>query len=212
MILQTQVGPQTLSDGSITTARGGKYGEIAVTELQPKYYEQAYRGNVFFSVGQTITFSAQALTSQTQTGLLISNPASSSKNLVPLQSECVLTALVANTNTLFQMGAVVQPFSTTAITNTTTATIYSALGAKSSGAGTAATASAGWGLPVVPVLFKALFTALVTTTTYIGGPTANSVITDYNGSIIIPPGCSFGICGSLADTGHVTMTWLEVNI
>lgn len=212
MILQGQVGPQVLADGSNSTVRTGKLGDAIFSELEPKYYEQAYRGNVFFSVAQTVTFSAQNLTSQTQTGLLITNPSGSNKNLVPIQSEIALTALVANTNTFFQAGAVVQPYSTTAITNTTAGTVYSSLGAKSSGAGSIAASSVSWGLPVAPVLYKVLFTAAVTTTTYISGPSANSIITDYNGAIIIPPGCSFGICGSLADTGHVTMSWMEIAV
>jgi len=213
MLLQGQVGPQVLSDGTIAQARQGKLGEMSVSELQARYYEQAYRGNVFFASATSVTFTAQALTTTSGTGLAISNPAASKKNLVPIQAEMLLTGIVANTNTLFTAGVMVTPYSATAITNTTGATIYNALGPATTGAGSVATGSVNYQLPVAPVLFKAFYSAAVTSTTFAGAPGSNiAQALDFGGSIIIAPGSTIVICGTLADTGHVTMTWMEVPI
>ena len=44
---QVLTGVQSLGDGVPANARGGRAGEQMVSELQGRYYEQAYRGNLY---------------------------------------------------------------------------------------------------------------------------------------------------------------------
>ena len=52
MISEVLVGPQQQGDGNTAMQRGGKQGELIVSELNGRYYEQALRGNVFFAATQ----------------------------------------------------------------------------------------------------------------------------------------------------------------
>ena len=90
MQLQMDVGPQILADGSLATLRGGKTGELIVSELQGRYYENSYRNNIFYAVNSA----AQALSlasTTTYTGLTVANPTASGKNLVLLEAIYCLT-------------------------------------------------------------------------------------------------------------------------
>jgi len=84
MNLQLQTGPSVNSDGTNPVLRGGKLGEAIVSELNGRYYENAYRGNMFYAVNTA----AQALSvaSSTYTGLVLQNPVGSVKNLVLLEA------------------------------------------------------------------------------------------------------------------------------
>src|SRR5271165_4221617 len=99
MIIEGQVGPQFLADGSRVSPRLGRSGEVILSELHGRFYEQAYRGNLF-SVGCSVTaLSANTitLTATTTPILAIWNPPGSLVNLVPLQA--MLTSF-ANTLTV----------------------------------------------------------------------------------------------------------------
>src|SRR5437870_8015213 len=82
-VFQGQVGTQGVADGTYPNVRMDKFGSMVVTELNPRYYEQGYRGNVFVAANQaTGVFTAVSLTA---TGFILSNPAGSGKNLVILE-------------------------------------------------------------------------------------------------------------------------------
>lgn len=49
MFNQTLTGPQNSGDNTIIVARAGRTGEQLVSELQGRYYEQCYRGNLFMA-------------------------------------------------------------------------------------------------------------------------------------------------------------------
>lgn len=96
MLNQGQVGApaQSLSPGSTPNVRQGQLADLIVSELHGKYYEQAYRGNLF-SVGMTsIALSANTITTGATTTPIIGvwNPATSLVNLVLLKAKCVITA------------------------------------------------------------------------------------------------------------------------
>lgn len=84
-----QAGPSVLSDGVTTQPfRQLKSGEMAVSEVHGRFYEQVYRGNVF-SIGSGATaLSANTITlTATSTPIVgVYNPATSSVNLVILQA------------------------------------------------------------------------------------------------------------------------------
>ena len=103
---QLQVGVQQLADGANPVARALKTGETAVSELQARYYENTYRGNVF---GVSFPSAALAAASATTLGaFVLFNPAASGKNLVIHDIEIELTSFSASTNPL-QVGVVAIP-------------------------------------------------------------------------------------------------------
>lgn len=82
--IQGQAGPQVLQDGTTTTVRQGKTGELVVTDAHGRYQEATYRGNVY-----GLTLAAGAATAYTGAAggtplLSIHNPVGSGKNLVLL--------------------------------------------------------------------------------------------------------------------------------
>lgn len=89
MLFQTQTGPQTAQDGSIPAVRSGKLGDVIVSELHGRFYEQTYRGNVYSAGANVTALSANTITTaNTATGTPIVgvwNPLSSTANLVILQ-------------------------------------------------------------------------------------------------------------------------------
>lgn len=86
MLIQGQVGPQqNNTDGSNPTVRMGRQGEMIVSNLHGKYYEQAYRGNLFYVASQAGQITTVGL-SATYTGLVLSNPIGSTVNLSMLKA------------------------------------------------------------------------------------------------------------------------------
>lgn len=82
MLSEIVTGPQqNLSDGIQKAARGGRQGEQIISELHGRYYEQAYRGNIFSASSQAVATTTVGL-ALTYTGLVISNPVTSTVNAV----------------------------------------------------------------------------------------------------------------------------------
>jgi hypothetical protein len=87
-LFQLQTGPILTSDGTYPNARGGKLGDVIVSELHGRFYEQNYRGNLF-SNGVTLTAltaNTITLTATTTPILGLYNPSSSTVNAVILQA------------------------------------------------------------------------------------------------------------------------------
>lgn len=101
MLIQGQVGPQTantsLSAGTTPTVRLGQLGDVVVSELHGRFYEQAYRGNLFSGgiasltsiSNATFTTSTLSATGTPIVGLW--NPITSSVNCVLLQATLAIT-------------------------------------------------------------------------------------------------------------------------
>jgi hypothetical protein len=95
--IQGAVGVQNNVDSSaLITTRMGKQGELNVSELHGRFYEQTYRANVF-SGGMTLTSINNATFTSATTGATATpivgvwNPASNSVNLVVLQATLAMT-------------------------------------------------------------------------------------------------------------------------
>lgn len=69
------------ADGLGPIVRQGAQGELMVSELHGRYYEQALRGNMYRVANQAAVSTTAGLTT-TWTGLAISNPAGSGVNAV----------------------------------------------------------------------------------------------------------------------------------
>lgn len=87
--LRIQTTDQAVSDGTVTQARGGKTGAQMIQESHARYQDAVRRGNVYTVANQAVL--ALSVNSTTATGLILTNPAGSGKNLVLLEL-CVALA------------------------------------------------------------------------------------------------------------------------
>lgn len=100
--IQGQCGPAILQDGANQALRQGRNSELVVQELHGRFYEQAYRGNLY-SGGMSLTSINAATFTSATTGATatpivgIWNPSTSTVNAVVLQATLglTLTALTA---------------------------------------------------------------------------------------------------------------------
>lgn len=103
LTVQGQVGPQTLQDGASQPFRQGKTGCAVVVELHGRFFEQAYRGNLF-SGGMTltsisnVTFTTGTLGATCTPIVGLWNPGTSKYNLAVLQASLGV-AITAATST-----------------------------------------------------------------------------------------------------------------
>ena len=95
MQLQGLVGEQRNSNGvSPVGLRQLPQGDLAVSELHARYFEQGRAGNVFSAASQAAT-SVSAGLATTYTGLLLYNPVGSGVMLVPSKVKYALSAAPA---------------------------------------------------------------------------------------------------------------------
>jgi hypothetical protein len=99
-----QVGPQTLTDGATGIAfRQGRNGDVVVSELHGRFFEQNLRGNLYSGPNATLvnvnaaTFTTATLGATCTPILGVWNPSNSTVNLVMLQAVLgwTITALAA---------------------------------------------------------------------------------------------------------------------
>lgn len=89
MLLQGQVGFQSLADGVNALARQGRAGQLMVDAVQGRFYELASRGLIYSAANQAVH--ALSSLSTTYTGLGVNNPIGSNR-LVSLLDVCVALA------------------------------------------------------------------------------------------------------------------------
>ena len=225
MLLQTQVGPQVVSDGSFPNVRAGKTGELIASELNGRYYEQTYRGNKYgaSAAGGGVQLAATHLFSTaiaTFTPILaVYNPITSPVNLVIEQIWCGLTA--APLATITQTGAfLLVGNSGQTITNAQSATpvnlkTLKATGSQAIGITNAALAGAvGNAILIRPLLGSG---SVVTATTNTSGILGVVPVEDTAGGIIVPPGGYLGIANGISNAiaGHLVtagIAWDEVPV
>jgi hypothetical protein len=194
-----QVGPQVVSDGGEQAVRLGKSAEQVVTELHGRYYEQAYRGNLY--IAQAIVTAPVIYTASAGTGgPLIWNPPTSGVNVALLAVSIgitVVSTVAAALGITGNVGQTVAPTSTTAIDGNTNAII-----------GTATPKSRAYrvgtvvnnGTFLLPV--ADLHTGALTT------DTGSTRWVDLGGVVVIPPGGWGGIAASATATTTVAQIGL----
>lgn len=198
-----KVGPQKTSDGSSIVARGGRTGETMTADTHGRYMEAVLRGNVFIASNVAAQAVSVALTT-TYTGLCLSNPLGSGKNLVLLGVQYAITVAEVAVASQHLIGA----FSPTAVTHTTP---LAAPGIQNAfiGAGNASIAKVDSAatIPTPNYLFslRSGFTAGA-----LGGPGMGAWV-DLGGSIILPPSSFVAIGALTAITGFGSMIWEEVD-
>ena len=204
MQLSVQSGVQNNQDGNPFFTRGGKQGEMSVSELHGRYYEQTYRGNMFGGAVSGVALSAALSTAYG--GLVLVNPTGSKVNLV--LNKVSWAPLVAQTAAL-SLGLLRGFNINSAVTLTTPVSAYAKNGQAIAGQGVGQLASAAT-LPTAPVLDRLLGSLLTGALTV---ATQGGTIIDLEGSEIVPPGGYVGFYGSVASVAASLafgMDWEEV--
>ncbi len=201
MIIQPITGPQSASDGNIAAAcRGGKQGDLIVSELHGRYYEQTYRSNIFSVMTQGTGITTTAALATTWTGLGISNPVGSGVNLV-VNKMWVTEFAVGAASTVGVMGG--------------TGVLNAGLTPQSRiiGSGTVSKANASASATISTPLLICTFgqTGSLATTGYGLGPAASI---DFEGSLIVPPGSFIASYTAIVTTSALQFgyAWEEVPV
>lgn len=211
MLIQGQVGPvsttSSVSAGTIAPGRQGNMGELIVSEVQPRYYEAAYRRALFNGANQVGTVTTVGLAT-TYTGLCLSNPVGSTVNLVLTKvGFAFLVAFAAGS----AIGLMQGYNSGTNVTHTTPGTPRSAFfGAGAVGVGLIDVACTFPTAPFVTHIFAAGLTGAITT-----APMVPGTLPDLEGGVILPPGAYAAIYTSTVSAAASlfgSMQWLEVPV
>jgi hypothetical protein len=208
MLIQGSVGqPSTTSiqPGTTPTLRQGQLGEMVVQELHGRYYETAYRRNLFNASvqGTGITTSVGLVTGYT--GLALTNPTTSTVNLVVTKVGYGVNAAPAAVMVI----SLAFNTSTTAVTQTTAITgRNNFLG----GAAPQGLAASSVTFPTAPINSHILG---VIGTNAITGLNETTDVIDLEGSIVMPPGSYIAIVTSTASAATSfwgSFQWEEVPV
>jgi hypothetical protein len=197
---QGQVNKQTNTNVAVSA---GEFGELLVSELQPRYYEYVYRKQVF---SNQFASNALATTSTSAVDVLI-NPTGSGVNIVLLDAYTAITALTAvATGTAVNLGwfaCAVTPSTIGTLQTPSPAFVGSSVKSQAICAPTATVLVA----PAYQYTLASLY----------GDLAANDILgvsRDIAGLVVIPPGFGlgvYGVTGTPADvTVQISLTWAEV--
>jgi hypothetical protein len=184
------IGPQTASDGQAVLARAEKSGAAVIQSLHGRHYEVTKRGACFGGaiVGQVTTVGLAT----TYTGLVLSNPITSSVDLVVLKAGwSAIVAFAAGAH----VGLMAGYNASTNVTHTTPVTVRSNrfTGVTGTGAGLLDSAATLPTAPTVHTMFGSGLTGAITTTPFIG-----STLENIDGGIILPAGAYLAFYTSTA--------------
>lgn len=202
MGIQTEghVGPVFGNDGSDLIMRQGKTGETIIGQLNPRYYEQSGRGNMYSAANQAAQAVSVALAT-TYTGLCLYNPLLSGKLLVPTKIKFALSVAPAAIATI----GLIQGYSATGGVTAQTTPLTAANNYIGGAAGVARPLSAA--TIVTPTWLMQIadgFTAAALP--------APNLHTDLDGLFVIPPGGFIAIGALTAITGLGSISWAEVQL
>jgi hypothetical protein len=200
--LKLAVGPQVLADGASPLPRGGRTGEVSVADAHGRYNEAVKRGNVYIAHNVAAQAVSVALAT-TYTGLCLSNPLGSGKDLILLAAQFAITVAEVAIASQHLIGGY---SATTSVTHTTPLAapgIQNAyLGGGNAPVGkvdsSATIPTPGYLLPL-----RSGFTAGA-----LGGPAMGQIV-DLGGLIIVPPGGFIAIGALTAITGFGALVWEE---
>src|SRR5208282_6390265 len=162
--------------------RQGNLGEVSVSELQGKYYEQAFRGNSFYCCNSA----AQALSltgTTTYTGLVLYNNIGSGKNLAI--KTAIFTPTIAETGVggvLLFSQAIAASIPTLTTTNVANGAVSTLLNGNAS---TVAKVASSCTLAANPIFLRPLFSMQFGSAAALG--TLPGYKDDVAGELIVPP-------------------------
>lgn len=221
MLLNSQVGASANADGSNPAVRSGKTGELNVGDVHGRFYEQAYRGNIYtFGISSTALVAANAiatgLTATAQPIIGLYNPSTSAVNLVILKATVVMT-VVANSAVAPGGFAWVSSIGNTAVSTGSTPFNTKSLAASGATAKAFAMSTALTGLTNNLAFLKESDIAPINAA---GPATAihqaqGVTFEQVDGAIIVPPGGVVGIMNQISTTTvslGVGIIWEEVAV
>lgn len=191
--------------GPNVTPSAGEYGDALVTELQPRFYQQTYRGNTF-----SAQWAAGALAAPSATvagAFAFYNPATSGKNVVLLDSTIALASFTASVNPLI---VELQKWTYVPTTITSSAPANTFIGGSSAAGSQSLVMTAGTlvGASITPVKVLGGFYLDLA-----AGDSVGSLTYNFDGRFIIAPGSGISFCALATVPTHtvvVDMTWAEV--
>lgn len=205
MLAEIRTGLVVSSDGTINTGRADKTGALVSTDGHAKYLEPTLRGTMFSGsvVGQITTVGLAT----TYTGLCLSNPVGSGKNLsINKVGISFIVAFAAGAH----VGLMAGYNASTNVTHTTPVTPRNQLFTSTGGGVGLLDASAT--LPTAPIVNIILGSGLTGAITTVP---LTSCVYDIDGSIVLPPG---GYCAVYTSTasgaaaGGFSFSWEEIAI
>lgn len=198
--LTGQVGQQQLTNGSQAPVRLGASGEVVVQNLHGRYYEQVVRGNVYGASNQAAQAVSVALAT-TYTGLCLSNPLGSGKNLVLLSAGYALSVAPVAIASIHLIGS---SSASTNVTHTTPVTPVSMLLGNTNTPAAKVDREATIPTPIYLMSLMGGFTAGAL-------PASPNALFDIAGQIVITPGGFVAIGALTAVTGFGSFVWEEVS-
>jgi hypothetical protein len=192
--------------GASVDQRGDQNGEALVADSLARYYSMVRRGNVFFAANTAVQ--ALSVNSATATGLILSNPIGSGKNLVLLDVCVALGSVPAAISEVVLTGNATA--SLTAVTHTAALTINNVLtGQQSITKGTSVANADSQATVPTPAVMRALgaYLWIATAANVIGTPVIRDEIA---GALVIGPGCAVSVQAlTTAISAISSMTWAE---
>lgn len=201
MLSENKTGPVASSDGAEHVARSDKQGSLVTAAAHGEYNEAVVRDNVFMASTQTEDTWTVALAGA-YTGLVVSNPAGSTKNLSILKAGMAITTAPAGIASI-HLGGGWAPGGIT---------VWNAIDFYNMKLGSAAASVANVGdtatLVGTPIYLYPL----------IGGFTAGALFsqpmstTDIGGCLMVPPGGYVMIVALTVALGFGCIVWEEIPV
>lgn len=203
-------------DGSTATVNMGRANEMIVSELHGKYFEQCYRGNIYYASTASTGVVIPIASTLTPTYSLW-NPAGSNKLMVPI------ALLIGWTATTAALGELVWTATTNAGSGISSSAPFVAFGT-----GTAVNANLGSGkvsqmrtatggtttLVAAPTFYRATGMSITATTAATATGPGWVWRDDFDGTSVVPPGNAIHLMASTAIliTGTITMIYEEIPV
>jgi len=201
MLTQTQTGVIVSADGGVAPVRSGKAGDVIVSELQPRYYENTYRRNTFSAYASA---QATSLVGTAMVGLQLTNNSSTVNLVITKVAGNIIVTSASTTSLVLASGSgqVSAPTSQTAATRVGN----NFLGAAAP-QGLATNAATFTNAPT------AMFPLLHNTAAIATNGEDQGFLVDFEGSIIVPPNfyvCIAAVGAAVAAGGsNLAITWIE---
>ena len=203
------VGPIRAADGANTSIRMGSTSETIVGQAHGKYYEACIRGNVFTACNVAAQAVSVALNT-TYTGLMVSNPVGSGKNLVMISGNYGMSIAQAAIATLHMIAGGSSAGIVTHTTALAAPGIQRAMIGEQSGLANGASGSVARAdsaaTAVNPYYLSAVSNGQLATALTATGPS----IVDFAGQLIVAPGGWIAWGALTAVTGFGSFVWEEV--
>lgn len=186
---------------NLTTLRTDKNANLLVSNVTSKYETSVLAGRVFYAANQSAATWSVALNT-THTGLVLSNPVNSGKNLIILKVGFALSVAPA---AIASIGLFTGYSTAGIVTHTTPLTPYSCAVGSGSSVANADAAATLVGTPTWALPFMGGFTAAAL-------PSTSPSVIDVDGLIVVKPGGYVGIGALTAVVGYAGIIWEEKDI